>query len=254
MKRALLVLSLALCFIITCCKKDTSGSSGSNSTTFGVKTNTATNITEFGFTAGGVLTNYTTQNIIEVGICVSTSPNPSYDDIENTEVYPSLTGLGEDNSFTCQIGCISGTKYYYRAYVVYGSDSAPLVRQGAIRSLTTPGQSTPLRVTTYAGYIHYYYGPNGYGNYLIAGGKAEILGGSHTITQKGICYSKYNHNPDISDQRFSCGGNAGEFSAEIGTLQTMSTYYYRAYAIYDDNQVEYGATYNATSGSKTGSY
>ena len=255
MKKALLLASLAFTLIVSSCTKNSTGvtNNGGNGggSSLNVTTTAAYDITKFGFKTGGVLTNYTTQNIIEVGICVSTSSNPSYSNLANTEVYPSTL---DDNQFTNYIDCSPGTTYYYRAYVVYGEENHPQIKQGAIKNLTTPGESSPIQVTTYYGGIDYYYGYNGYGYYLYTGGRVSILSGNSVISQKGICYSKYNHTPDINDYTFSCGGNAGEFSAEIGTLSYGATYYYRAYAIYDNGRVAYGATYNASTGSKTGSY
>lgn len=250
MKKLLLILSLAFGLVLTSCDNSSSGGGGGgSSSTLGITTSTATQISDYGFIAGGDLTNHTTQNIIEVGVCISRTPTPSYDDLTNTEIHPAY--LDDDDSFSCYItGLSSGTQYYYRAYVVYGSESKPQVKQGSIKNVTTSGETSPIRVTTYYGYIENYYG-----YYLYTGGNVEILSGSPYIQQRGICYSKYNSSPTYyDDYTYSCGSGAGEFDATIGTLSGNSTYHYRAYAIYNNGEVEYGMTYHASTGSKTGSY
>lgn len=258
MKKALLILTLAISsisLIFTSCSKDSSsgGSGGGGGSKFNVTTTTASHVTEYDFVTGGSLSNYATQNILEVGILYSsTTQNPNWDD-DNTDFIETV--LLDNGSFSCDVPANPGTTYYYRACAVYGDDYDPQIKYGNTKQVTTPGSTSPVKVTTIPGYISYYYGDQGYGYYLReTGGRIEILNGNHNITQKGMCYSKYNHVPNIDDNVVVCGSGVGDFSAELGKLSYSSTYYYCAYAKYDNGDVAYGMVYNATSGSKTGSY
>ena len=209
-------------------------------------------MSDYGFISGGELKNHTGQDIIEVGLCVSsTDPALSYDDITDTSIYPCyLSG----NSFTCYLDiCDPGTTYYYRAYVVYGSEANPIVKQGEIKIVTTTGAgsgSGQVSVSTKPGYINNYYG-----DYLLeTGGYISILSGNPTITEKGICYSWSTSTPNYWDSDIKyCGSGSDDFDAEIYLQDDYTTYYYRAYAIYDETVV-YGSVYFISTGSKTGSY
>ena len=79
--------------------------------------------------------------------------------------------------------------------------------------------------------------------YLYTGGMATVMTGTPKISSKGICYSKNNHTPNIDDERIHCGTGEGEFDAAIPLSTGGYRYYYRAYAIYDDNIVVYGETF-----------
>ena len=85
------------------------------------------------------------------------------------------------------------------------------------------------------------------------GGYVYIISGYPTITERGICYSKYTNYPTYSSNVEYCGSGSGDFNAYIYLYDDYSTYYYRAFAIYDDTIV-YGDVYSVTTGSKTGNY
>lgn len=61
------------------------------------------------------------------------------------------------------------------------------------------------------------------------------------ISDYGFCYAANNDFPTINDNRISLGATnkAGEFSANLTSLQAFKVYHYRAYVI-SNNQVTYG--------------
>lgn len=249
MKKYLLIVSVAFSLLLASCTAGSSVSGGGGgSSSLSVTTKTASDITDHGFVSGGTLKNVGTQDILSFGVCISRTANPSFNDLVNSEVIPAAYLNGDE--FTCYVeSCSAGTVYYYRAYVVYGDEDDPQIKQGSIKQVKTTGSSSQIIVTTYQGYIGYYYG-----YYLQVEGNVTAVSDSPVINEKGFCYSKNNHQPNINDNKYICGSGYGGFSARIENLSYMSTYYYCAYAKYNGNLVEYGTVYHASTDSKTGSY
>ncbi len=88
----------------------------------------ATSVTEISAILGGNIT--TTLNVVDKGICWSTSPNPTVTD-------DKLSGSSGAGDFTLTITPLkSGTTYYARVYV----ETSDGVSYGELRSFTTDGQ------------------------------------------------------------------------------------------------------------------
>ena len=162
--------------------------------------------------------NIQTDFLIESGICWSTSPNPTRDDsktisVTNSGIFVSiLTGLTQ------------GTKYYVRAYalygtvydngILYGNDISFTTKQVAIATLTTTAITNIT--TASAG----------------AGGNVTSDGGSR-ITEWGVCWNT-SGNPTTDNYKNIAAGVAqgsGIFMGVLPDLNQGTTYYVRAYAV-----------------------
>ena len=64
---------------------------------------------------------------------------------------------------------------------------------------------------------------------VACGGDVTYDGGGASVTARGVCYST-SHNPTIADPHTSNGIGMGAFASVIGSLQSNTTYYIRAYA------------------------
>ena len=60
-------------------------------------------------------------------------------------------------------------------------------------------------------------------------GNVTYDGGGTAVTERGICWST-NHNPTTSDNVIAGGSGLGSYNILIGSLQSNTTYYFRAYA------------------------
>ncbi len=183
-----------------------------------VTTTAITSITSSSAVSGGTLLNIQTDFLIESGICWSTSPNPTRDDsktisVTNSGIFVSiLTGLTQ------------GTKYYVRAYalygtvydngILYGNDISFTTKQVAIATLTTTAITNIT--TASAG----------------AGGNVTSDGGSR-ITEWGVCWNT-SGNPTTDNYKNIAAGVAqgsGIFMGVLPDLNQGTTYYVRAYAV-----------------------
>ena len=64
---------------------------------------------------------------------------------------------------------------------------------------------------------------------VAGGGEVTYDGGGASISARGVCYSA-SHNPTLSDPHTSDGTGVGSFASVMGSLQSNTTYYIRAYA------------------------
>ena len=103
-----------------------------------VSTNEPLNITNNSAICGGNVTSDGGANVIQRGVCYSTSPNPT----TSSQVVTSGTGTG---SFTCNLtGLSANTTYYVRAYAINSAGTG----YGTQKSFTTgSGGSAPSAPT-----------------------------------------------------------------------------------------------------------
>ena len=171
----------------------------------------ATDISYTSATVGGNVTDNGGANVMERGICYSTSANPT---TANTKI-TSGSGLGQ---FTCNLTDLQdGVTYYARAYAVNSIGTA----YGDEVSFTTKQQFTPTIATIEPINITY--------TSATVGGNVTNDGGA-SVTERGICYST-SANPTTANTKITSGSGLGEFTCNLTDLQDGTTYYVRAYAI-----------------------
>ena len=176
-----------------------------------VVTSEVTNIAVTSAVCGGKIMSDGYSEIIECGICYSTSTEPTIDDKkvickqdDNGEFSAELAGLDE------------GTAYHVRAYAV----NAKGVAYGEVIKFSTLSRTKPTVVTSDVTDITT--------SSAVCGGKIMSDGYSE-ITECGICYST-STNPTIEDKKISYNGKDSVFSCKITELQDGTLYYVRAYA------------------------
>lgn len=162
-------------------------------------------------TCGGYVNSDGGSEVTERGVCWATTQNPTTNDSHLS----NGSGTGE---FSVEItGLTANTTYHVRAYAVnekgtaYGDDvtfrtvaySIPIVVTGEITNITTTSATCSGNVTS---------------------------NGGLTVTARGICWSRTNQHPTISDSHTTDGTGIGEFSSNIIGLTQNATYYVCAYA------------------------
>ena len=187
-----------------------------------VTTGEAHNIMKDQATIDGEVTSDGGEAVTARGICYATTPEPT---IEST-VIPSGEGLG---SFSVEIKeLVSGQTYYARAYATnkvgtgYGNEVtfAPLVE---VQKPTVVTQSVDNILDTKAT-VH-----------------CEVTeNGGADVTERGICYSTTNDQPDLNDKSIKAkDAGMGTYAIQMDSLSFETTYYVRAYAV-NEAGVGYG--------------
>ena len=177
-----------------------------------VTTSNVTDITNNSASCGGSIISLDYE-IIERGICYSSSSTPTISDY----AIKSGTGVG---AFTCSLTALSsGTTYYVRAYAKYADDK---VIYGETRSFTTQ------RIPVISSFTISNIGETS------ADCNAYVNSYDYTITERGFCYSTYS-NPTINDYKVSSSSGNGTYTGILSSLNRNTTYYVRAYAVYNGN-------------------
>ena len=140
------------------------------------------------------------------GICYSTNPNPTLNDI----VIAST-----DTAGTIQLsGLTPGTTYYVRAFATNSVGTA-YSSQISFTTLTIPTVTTAAIIDI---------------SFFTATGGGEVLAtGVPEITARGICWSTSN-NPTIADNHTIDSAGFGTFTSMMTGLNLHTIYYVRAYA------------------------
>lgn len=159
--------------------------------------------------SGGTITSDGGITITAVGVCWSTTQNPT---IANNKTRDDIsTGF-----FSYLTDLMPYTTYYVRAYA---TNSLGTSYGAQISFMTLPAIPTistgPLSLLT--------------SKSIICGGVISNDGGA-TITAKGLCWSIL-QNPTTEDSKTSNGTGNGNFTSTITGLVANTTYYLRAYAI-----------------------
>lgn len=125
--------------------------------------------------------------------------------------------------------------YYYRIYIKFANGK---YAYGVAKSITT--QSGLIELVTYGS------PENIKATRATCFGYVNNINGS-TISEKGICYSKVNAQPTISDSKktVAVGSGTGSIEAHITGLDVDTKYYYRAYAT-NELGTTYGSVYDFT--------
>lgn len=176
-----------------------------------ITTSEPTDIGHTHATCGGYVNSDGGSEVTERGVCWATTLNPTTIDSHLN----NGTGTGE---FSINItGLTANTTYHIRAYAVnskgtsYGDDVTFKTLDYTTPTVIT-GEVIETTNTT-----------------AICGGKVSS-GGGLTVTARGVCWSRTNENPTISDSHTTDGTGTGEFTSNITGLTANNTYYVRAYA------------------------
>lgn len=145
------------------------------------------------------------------GVCWSINPNPT---ISNSTIVAS--GKQLNTSYPCVLTELQpNTTYYVRAYATtditttYSEEMTFNTVSGL--PIVTTGVATSTSSTITA--------------------SGEVTGnGGYYVTERGVCYSKTNSEPTISDAKIASGSGIGTFNVSITMLEPATTYYVRAYA------------------------
>ena len=199
-----------------------------------VTTGEVSNITQTTAQGSGNVTGDGGAEVIERGVCWSTSHNPT---ISGSHAYNG-TGTG---SYTVNMtGLTANTHYYVRAYaknsagVSYGNEVDFTTAQNVSAPTVTTSQVTNVTQTTATG-----------------GGNVTNSGGA-TVTERGICWST-SHNPTTSGSHANSGTGTGSFTVNMTGLTANTTYYVRAYAI-NSAGTSYGSEVSFTTLSSGGGH
>jgi uncharacterized protein (TIGR02145 family) len=126
-------------------------------------------------------------------------------------------GIPSEGDFTSHLtGLTPGTKYYYRAYLSNGQETA----YGEEKSFNTVGIVVPSLSTTTATDIKQ--------TSVSSGGNITNDGGA-AITDRGVCWGTA-HDPLVTGNHTSDGSGNGSFTSSVTGLSPNTTYYLKAYA------------------------
>ena len=179
-----------------------------------IATSTVSNITLNSALCGGNVTNSGSSTVTSKGICWSTSPNPTNNNVN----FMTVSGYGTGPFTSNLTNLISNTIYYVRAYATnsYGTSYGNEV------SFTTQNLFSPILTTVAISNIS----PNS----VQTGGNITDDGGA-AITQRGVCWST-SPNPTNSNVNFMTidGSGSGNFISNVNNLNPNTTFYLRAYA------------------------
>ena len=172
-----------------------------------VRTDDINNITDSSAICGGDVLRDGGEYVTARGVCWSTSPNPTIEDVHTTD----SIGIGSFNSVIT--GLTGGTQYYVRAYATnnvgtgYGSEVI-------FTAINMPTIITTIDGVSYNGAI--------LTSNVISDGGAEVI-------ERGICWST-TPNPTPNNAHIAEGGGLGDFTSFLSGLAYNTTYYVRAYA------------------------
>ncbi|AOW11013.1 beta strand repeat-containing protein [Flavobacterium gilvum] len=181
-----------------------------------VKTIESNNVLQTTATVSGTVITDNGVSLSERGICYSTNNNPTVSDSKKLDSQATL------GSFNCTLTNLSpSTTYFARAYATNGYGTA----YGGEVTFTTQKATIPIITsTTVASSITQIS--------AITGGNITNSGASN-VTSRGVCFSKTNSNPTISDTKTSDGTGIGQYTSSLINLSPNTKYYIRAYATND---------------------
>ena len=164
-------------------------------------------------TSGGTITTNGGAAIAASGICWSKTNNTP------TLADSTKAGTNASGSFTYVMNNLDeNTTYYVRAFATNSAGTG----YGDVVTFTTPVNVTlPLLTTAAITSLTY--------NSATSGGTITADGGA-VITASGICWSKTNNPPTISDSKTSGTTATGSFASVMNSLDENTTYYVRAFA------------------------
>jgi hypothetical protein len=207
MKQILSIL-IALAAVYSSCKKDKKEIALPQLTTAAI-----TNLSYNSATSGGTITGDGGAAITASGVCWSKTNNaPGLSDSKTS-------GTTSSGSFSSVMNNLEeNTTYYVRAYATNSAGTG----YGNVVTFTTPINTTLPELSTAAI-------TNLTSSSATSGGTIAGDGGA-AITASGICWSKTNNTPTISDSTKSGTTASGSFTYVMNNLEDNTTYYVRAFA------------------------
>ena len=192
-----------------------------------------------GGTSGGSISSEGSAAVTERGVCWATTPHPT---IVNSKT-SNGSGIG---SFVSPITTMAeNTLYYYRAYATNSVGTSYGPELSATTATTQVVQPVAPVVTTVS-----------YTSATSTSGRLNanlVSVGSGTFIERGICYSKTNSLPTISDAGLAIsGGPVGSFYRDITGLDPSTSYYFRAYAKNSETAYVYGSALIMTTSASEG--
>lgn len=170
-----------------------------------ITTSEPTDIGHTHATCGGYVNSDGGSEVTERGVCWATTANPTTSDSHLN----SGTGTGE---FAINItGLTANTTYHVRAYAVNSKGTA----YGDDVTFKTIDYSLPTVITDEVTNISY--------STATCGGKVTSSGGL-TVTARGVCWSKTNQTPTVSDSHTTEGTGTGNFTSNLTGLSQNATY------------------------------
>ena len=164
------------------------------------------NIINLGITSSGG------SPVTAVGLCWSTTPNPTIGDANS--LTPGNYSVGPVTSYVA--GLLPNTLYYVRAFAINSAGTA----YGNQVTFNTFNPVVPTVTTTAATGIT--------GGVANSGGNVTNDGGAF-VNEKGVCWST-SPTPTIADSKSVGGNNTGTYTNIANGLVPSTTYYLRAYA------------------------
>jgi uncharacterized protein (TIGR02145 family) len=203
-KKTILLMSLLNLFLILflSCKKEEVPT---------LSTVDVSSITQTSAVCGGEISSPGSSDIMEKGVCWSTSIEPTIQDSKTSD------GTGIASYTSNIIGLEPKTTYFVRAYATnsfgtgYGSSKSFTTDPASLAEITTT-EVTSITQTS-----------------AISGGNITSDGASQ-VTERGLCWST-SLDPTLSNNKAYGGTGAGTFSITMTGLAGNTTYYVRAYAI-----------------------
>ena len=147
------------------------------------------------------------------GICYSTNSNPTISDLKKPDSQATL------GTFTCTLTSLSpSTTYFAKAYATNAYGTA----YGSVITFTTQAATIPIIASTTAATSITQISANSGGNIT--------NNGASNVTSRGVCFSKTNTIPTITDTKTNDGTGIGQYSSSLTNLTPNTLYYIRAYA------------------------
>ena len=231
------LLSCLLCVIVMAgavgCTKPSNGDNGNNNNNNSnsgggnsgpdvtVTTYTPSDITTSSAVCGGFVQVTQGLSLTKVGVCWSTSPNPTANDSQlssdawNEPFMKTISGLSPNTTYHVRAFALRGLEYYY------GEDkSFTTLSDGGGGGGGGTSPSLPTVITLYVDDVT---------QTSVQGGGNVTNDGGSAVTERGLCWS-ISSNPTISDNHMSSGGGIGMFTMSITGLTAYTTYHIKAYA------------------------
>lgn len=211
--------------VVGCTKPNDSGNNsgaGIVSDDIVVTTYSPVDVTAFTAVCGGSVQVVQGLELTKIGICWSTSPNPTADGNQlsseawNEPFVRTLTGLSANTVYHVRAFALRGLEYYYgqdKTFTTLSEGGGGGNGGGTIPTLpvVTTLQMTDITQTTAVG-----------GGYITDDGGATVL-------ERGICWSTSSY-PTVGDSHGSSGSGLGNYTVTIMDLMPNMTYHVRAYA------------------------
>ncbi|MBK8808209.1 MAG: carbohydrate-binding domain-containing protein [Bacteroidales bacterium] len=147
---------------------------------------------------------------------------------------------GETGNFSKIISSLTpNTRYYFKAYATYSNGTVT----GNVFTFKTAEVISEIPTINTVAVEN------------VTENSAELIGnvyvsGNVTIASRGFYWSKTNQNPDVNDNIVLSGTGTGSFSSVLSLLETGTQYYFKAFAIYDNETVT-GSVLSFTTLNKT---